>query len=1151
MELLFMLEPWVELGNPSFRYGALKNHVRRIASVFVERGHSATVIIGEGVEHALAAEGLALPGLRLVRISQRDLLRHAKSYAIAAAELHQGTLSFERLAAYGELFRQALGPAYRPDVIVSWEAPVPHLKRCFPDALVLHTMPGFMSRVPYPELLSIDPVGFFQNSLLATEAEFFKTRRPTGPESGFLRAIREHYLAGYFLDANPFPRSRLDPAARFKRLVLLPLQVSGYFAFDATSGYRHSLDLVLDVLNSVPPEVGVVVTQYVTPNTADCVLNPRVIEYLRGGYPNFLFDPEFNEVEGVSQYLLAAVDGVACVSSSIGFQALLWQKPVFAFGNSHLNAFSAGIEPEAIERALAGDGPDFDGALAFMLTRMQPLLLSRCYESDWLVGFTERALERHRRGLAGLDLFEPISPPEEYQGEFIEASKRTRARQRLNQAKLARTTASGDGRGLALKVVSGGHTAVTFDIFDTLICRPFARPVDLFAFMAPAVRDLTAGAIPDFMQLRIGAEAVCRDRVRQSDGGLKREITLDEIYDELVAQLALEPGLKSKLIQLELDTERRFLRARKLGAEAYQTAVASGAPVYLVSDMYLPRSFLEDVLRDLGFTGHVDLLVSSQVGVRKHEGHLFDELMKLSGLPPDALLHVGDNPHGDRDVPRSKKMRALLVPSAFHNLFAHPRWGKAFRAQRSQMTLPASMLLGVTANRLFDDPDGLGHSHFGGDLRALGYFGLGWMFVGMVQWLIQCAKRDGIEVLYFLSRDGEILRDVYRGLAPAYPELPEARYLLSSRRAAQVAGIFTREDVVQTAVNPFHQGTAREFLHKRFGLEAEHLHAYDEALLGAEVGGVAGQSARVRTALIVEREILAHAEEERSAYLCYLESEGLRNDDRRVGVVDIGYAGSMQRALLRMTGRSQLSGYYFMTFGSAQALVAEGQICRAYVSEFVEKSTCVHPFARHGLMFEVLLSNDQPSLARFKLDDHGAPKPLYQPAKHTPSMHRFQVEVRKGLADLLKDLVDAFGRDLSVLQIDADTALLPLSQLFDNPHQEDAAQFLGVTFENDFGGAGIRYAVGPAVAERPIPVSEAVWRPGHSALFGARKTRGENGREMNGAGHPGSLPISQMMGPLVKLFASPAKHRKYVRDPVQFHEDSRYAVVRWLGRLYS
>ena len=75
------------------------------------------------------------------------------------------------------------------------------------------------------------------------------------------------------------------------------------------------------------------------------------------------------------------------------------------------------------------------------------------------------------------------------------------------------------------------YDVVTFDVFDTLLLRPLARPEDAFYLLGARL------GYPDLRRLRIQAEEEARRRKELAAGS--REVTLEEIW----AVLALETGL--------------------------------------------------------------------------------------------------------------------------------------------------------------------------------------------------------------------------------------------------------------------------------------------------------------------------------------------------------------------------------------------------------------------------------------------------------------------------------------------------------------------------------------------------------------------------------------------------------------------------------
>ncbi len=66
---------------------------------------------------------------------------------------------------------------------------------------------------------------------------------------------------------------------------------------------------------------------------------------------------------------------------------------------------------------------------------------------------------------------------------------------------------------LKKEIISDNTQIVSFDIFDTLILRPFWNPIDLFSFMDEYFKDITKMKTGmDFSKLRVEAEKVARKR---------------------------------------------------------------------------------------------------------------------------------------------------------------------------------------------------------------------------------------------------------------------------------------------------------------------------------------------------------------------------------------------------------------------------------------------------------------------------------------------------------------------------------------------------------------------------------------------------------------------------------------------------------------
>jgi len=156
----------------------------------------------------------------------------------------------------------------------------------------------------------------------------------------------------------------------------------------------------------------------------------------------------------------------------------------------------------------------------------------------------------------------------------------------------------------------------SFDVFDTLIARRRASPTSIFE------------------QLTIEFGNIIKNRIEADNG--KR--TLDEIYEFC----GLSEAIKLRELELELDN--------CIPIEENIRKVCEGD--LLVSDTYLPRSFVLHLLQKCGLKKNVGLYVSNG---DKWTG---DFWQKLETRP---RLHLGDNEISDFQRPISHDITAMLT----------------------------------------------------------------------------------------------------------------------------------------------------------------------------------------------------------------------------------------------------------------------------------------------------------------------------------------------------------------------------------------------------------------------------------------------------------------------------------------------------------
>lgn len=317
----------------------------------------------------------------------------------------------------------------------------------------------------------------------------------------------------------------------------------------------------------------------------------------------------------------------------------------------------------------------------------------------------------------------------------------------------------------------------TIDVFDTVLTRMVGTPAAVWPIVAEraAARGLLTAAPDAWSQARADSE----QRLHECAG----QPNLEQIHRGVAARLGYDVGLGVKTARLELEVEREVSCAVPGAAAALRALRASsaGSRAVFVSDTPLPSSFLIELLDRAELWADDDLcFASSECGVSKYDGGLFDHVVAALDVPAAALVHRGDSRRSDVGMARLAGWRAALRSDAVLT-----RYEQAVQDAAVGSTGVASSLAGAARlARLRAYERGVDRA-----LADVAAGVVGPLIVGFVAWLLRSARAADVRRLYFLARDAEIMLDVARVIGPHIAPEIELRYLYGSRRAWYVAGI--------------------------------------------------------------------------------------------------------------------------------------------------------------------------------------------------------------------------------------------------------------------------------------------------------------------------------------------------------------------------
>lgn len=447
---------------------------------------------------------------------------------------------------------------------------------------------------------------------------------------------------------------------------------------------------------------------------------------------------------------------------------------------------------------------------------------------------------------------------------------------------------------------------ISFDLFETLVRRPLEAPADAYLLLTRKANWLTDGSTPDFAQTRLDSELAARRIAGQE------EISLADIYRHVQKRYRLSEAVVRRLMEMEIELETRLAQPREIGRKAWEIAQAAGKRIIIASDMYLPEAAVTGIIAKCGYHGYHRLYLSSTLGVTKKSGGLFAEIARDLQTAPKKILHIGNNKAVDIEPAQRLSLATFYLPDGVRNLKASASYKQLFPGS-SNGNLGRSVIVGLIANRLFDVPGQMGDGDFlGGTPFNLGYAALGPLLLGHALWLRNKARADGQKRLYFLSREGRIIKKVFDRLELAAPTGLESHYLYCSRRAVQVAALAVPADVRSLAVLPYVNGvTLADLLYWRFGPVRLPEKALGEAGFKSWTERLSGDSETVsRFGDLCEgaaEAIISAAHDNRLNYLGYLETMGLRSPGLQA-VVDVGWRANMQGAGTLLTSKAAIIG---------------------------------------------------------------------------------------------------------------------------------------------------------------------------------------------------------------------------------------------------
>lgn len=273
---------------------------------------------------------------------------------------------------------------------------------------------------------------------------------------------------------------------------------------------------------------------------------------------------------------------------------------------------------------------------------------------------------------------------------------------------------------------------VSFDIFDTLLLRPYMKPEDLFLHLEK-IYDC-----PGFSEQRKNAETLFYQKY-----GTKKEANIDDIYKML-------PEFDN-IKQAEMDMEFQSLVINPEIKQIYDYALNSGKKVVICSDMYLPIQFIEKVLKKNKIADYSKIYLSNLLNLRKDRGDMYSYMVQDLNVKPHQILHIGDNKKSDFYQAKKHGIKACFY-SKVSETFLHQnkKFAKFYKHQKSY--LGASITTALASQK----------QTTGDYWEDFGYKYAGPVVYSYVRWIYETARCNGLDNILFIARDGYLMEKVFK-----------------------------------------------------------------------------------------------------------------------------------------------------------------------------------------------------------------------------------------------------------------------------------------------------------------------------------------------------------------------------------------------------
>lgn len=593
------------------------------------------------------------------------------------------------------------------------------------------------------------------------------------------------------------------------------------------------------------------------------------------------------------------------------------------------------------------------------------------------------------------------------------------------------------------KIIDSKHKVISFDIFDTVVTRPFLKPTDLFLLLDNHYDKICSSAVMEnFSDLRILAEKELRNNLINAE-----EVTIDQIYDLLVSKFHISKKNADEMKKIEIETELKFFKSRQSVMNLIDIAKSVGKKVICISDFYIGKNFIERIFENLNISVD-EIYVSCEYGLTKETGSLFSKVLSDLKIKGSELLHIGDNWNSDYVVPTNLKIDAQFYSSTKNafmyeisdirstnatDLYKRPS-GMWINYEKSLKFLEVRCALALCANKIYDNPFYSFNEWtlFNSDANLMGYFALGMHLWGVAKWLYnENLNKSG--TIHFIARDGFLPKLAYDVINRNH-EARKSNYVYVSRKALMPLTISNKDSFyyINNFINLQSSSPRKLITLFKPLLDENKIKNFDQNKLDDRFESLENAYDFIDSTLIS-----MYSKTKQENYNINIKNYFANIIKKGDTQFDIGYSGRTQILLSKLLGFN-IDAYFIHINDDSNILKQKENKIR--IKSFYDYSPSITGSTRETLISELV-----PSCTGYDFESN---KPIFEKIDYNYCW-RFAVEqIQKQALQFVKDMTNTFGviDEFNARNIDLS---MPYEYMLHCATYNDTNFFQSVMFEDE------------------------------------------------------------------------------------------------------